>query len=250
MRSAVLLALAAAVSAQTFEVASIKPSSAGIRGYSQPPAKDGRFWARNVTLKMLIAEAWGVQEYQVDGGMPWVGIDRYDIEAKYAGKADTSRWHAMLQAMLAERFHLAIHRGAKEMQAYLLTPAKGGSKMKPAKDPDCSASPVSPLCGGFRIHNRSELTGESVSMQQLAMTLGELLRVPVVDQTGLTGPVDLQVEWTPDGVSNAGENGPDATTVGISIFTAMQNQLGLKLMPKKAAIEVIVIDGAEKAGGN
>ncbi len=246
-----MLALAAAaVSAQTFEVASIKPSAPGMRGYSLPPAKVGRFSAGNVTLKMLIGEAWSVQEYQVDGGPPWAATDRYDIEAKYTGKTEMARTRAMIQAMLVERFHLQVRHEQREMQAYMLTLAKGGSKMKAARDPECSASPVSPLCGGFRLHNRSELAAESVSMQQLAMTLGELLRMPVVDETGLAGLVDLKVEWSPDGVSNVGEDGPQASTLGVSIFTAMQNQLGLKLAPKKAPIDVIVIEKADKATAN
>src|SRR5579883_980379 len=120
MRSAMMLALAAAaVSAQTFEVASIKPSAPGMRGYSLPPAKVGRFSAGNVTLKMLIGEAWSVQEYQVDGGPPWAATDRYDIEAKYTGKTEMARTRAMIQAMLVERFHLQVRHEQREMQAYM-----------------------------------------------------------------------------------------------------------------------------------
>jgi uncharacterized protein (TIGR03435 family) len=247
---ALLAYLALGATAQTFDVASVKPSAPGQRGWSLPPARNGRFWTANVSLKMLIGEAYGVQDYQVDGGPPWIDADRYDIEAKYTGKADIVRSRAMIQALLADRFQLTIHRTQKEMQAYMLTLAKGGSKMKDAKDPECSASPVSPLCGGFRIRNRNDVTGESVSMQQLSDILAQLLRTPVVDQTGLTKPVDLHVDWVPDGVSNSGEDATPASALGISLFTAMQNQLGLKLSPKKAPIDIVVIDRAEKATAN
>lgn len=119
----------------------------------------------------------------------------------------------MIQGLLAERFHLDEHAEKKEMPVYAPTLAKGGSKMKSAKDPDCCR--------------------------------------PVLDQTGITGVMDLHTEWAPDGISNSGEGDQGrAAGDGLSIFTALQTQLGLKLLPEKGLVSVVVIDRAEKGSEN
>jgi len=234
----------------SFEVASVKLNTSGIRGWSVAPPKNGKYSATNVTLHMVIAQAYRVHEFQVVGGPGWIDSEYYDIVAKYAAGADSSKIHLMLQALLADRFQLSARRTKKEMPVYALTLARSGSKLKPARDPDCSASPVSPICGGFQIRQRSRVTGESVSMQQFCDVLGGLLSQPVLDETGIQGVVDLHTEWSPDGVSTISEAGQSVAMEGASIYAALQEQLGLKLTARKDLADQIVIDRVERPSGN
>ena len=129
-----------------FDVASIKPARPEARGYSIRPFP-GRLSAENVTLKLLIAEAYHVYDFQVSGPK-WIDSERYDLEAKIGGDAPPSKaqLRAMLQKLLADRFGLSVRRESKEMPVYMLEEGKGGSKLQPAKHPD---GPV-----GFRVFQR------------------------------------------------------------------------------------------------
>src|SRR5690349_20813815 len=120
-----------------FAVASVKPAKAGARGFSIRPLP-GRVSAENVTLKLLIGEAYHVQDFQISGGPRWAAIDRFDVEAKVEGSAQPAprELRTMLQKLLEDRFALKVRRDSKEMQAYLLSPAKGGVKLQSAKNPE------------------------------------------------------------------------------------------------------------------
>ncbi len=216
---------------QTFEVASIKPSTgAGTETRRYP---GGRFTATGVTLKALIQRAWDVKDFQVSGGPGWVNADRFDLEAKASttGMVEGSSLAGMIQALLAERFKLEIHHEIREMPIYSLVVAKSGAKLTP------TISTAQTWSKG-----NGSLTGTKVPMEMLAGDLleAQLSRV-VVDNTGIKGDFDIHLTWSPD-------NG--AEQIGVSLFTAIQEQMGLKLESAKGPVDVIVIDRAERPSEN
>ena len=255
-----------------FEVASVKPNASGNNDLSMRPPVDGRFTATNVTLKMLIALAYKVRQLEISGGPTWITSDRYDINAKAADvnvSGDQSRF--MLQRMLEERFKLEVHRETKELPVYALLPAKNGLKILDAKEGSCIATasnpprastpgqPFIPVCGSF-IVMPTGLEGKKISMAQLANTLSGIVGPPVIDKTGYAGGgFDFHLEFArevtaslPNLASASGDNGLGTAgdSAGPSIFTALQEQLGLKLEASKRPVEILVIDRAEKASAN
>jgi uncharacterized protein (TIGR03435 family) len=250
-----------------FEVASVKPNTGAGRGIQIGSPSPGRFHAENVWLRLLIQTAWNVQDFQVSGGPGWAGSDRYDIDATTGGKTPFEQTRLMLQALLEERFQLVLHRESKEFPVYELTAAKGGLKIQASKDGDCvTRSPEMPApvpgqappryCGSSSFSPRS-LDGAAISMQQLTRLLANTLQRQVVDKTGFAGTFDVHLKWTPD-QSTPGLMAPDvampaapaADDPGLSIFTVIEEQLGLKLQAAKAPMEVLVIERAEKPTGN
>jgi uncharacterized protein (TIGR03435 family) len=249
---AVVLGLSA--QAQTFEVVSVKPADPNARG-GRISFPNGTFTATGITVKNCIALAYNIPSYQLAGDPSWIGDQRYDIVAKMAaGEVKAPRdpermpqMRAALQALLADRFQLVIHRETKMMPAYALVVAKSGFKLKETTDDGK---------GNFS-SNRGKFTAHEISMEILARNLSGILSSPVVDATGIKGVFDLTLEWSPDEVqspvkaggevSEAAEPGAPA---GPSIFTALQEQLGLKLETQKAPVEMIVIDRIEKATAN
>ena len=163
----------------------------------------------------------------------------------------------MLQTLLADRFKLTTHRTTKELPIYSLVVAKGGSKLHEAnsgeiKGPDGRPEPPGSSLIGFR---SGELTGQNLEMDQLARLLTEQTGRTVVDNTGLKGNYDLTLNWTPDQIAPNGlaGGGPDSSTSsepGPSIFTAIQEQLGLKLQSQKGPVEILVIDHVERPSEN
>jgi uncharacterized protein (TIGR03435 family) len=238
-----------------FEVASVKRNTESVLTISgvQPEA-GGRVSAEAATLRQLIASAYQVRDSLIFGGPSWTASDRYDIEAKAADPVDwDSGLRQMLQALLSDRFQLRVHREKREMPVYLLSVAKGGSKLRKMQEA-CTPGPNG-FCGGF-VTRIGLITGEKASLAQLADTLSVILDHPVLDQTGLEGLFnDVKLEWVPD-ETQYGTWGPQAykrsvsDPSGASLFTAMQEQLGLKLESGKGAVEVLVIDAAEKPSEN
>ncbi len=268
--------------APTFDVASVKPNKTGGMGVRIMFQPGGRFNADNITLKFLVRLAYDVQDFQISGGPPWLNSDRYDIEAKAEGppegdmrtmteeqrQADMKRRRLMLQALLADRFKLTLHKESKEAPIYALVVAKNGPKMKelppeppPAPDADPKDPPDKPDPkhmvmgrGGMRM-GRGELTGNGVKLSFLAEALSNPLGRTVVDKTGLKGDYNFELKWTPDesqgpGFRGAGDAPPPPDANGPSIFTAIQEQLGLKLESQKGPVDLLVIDHAEKASEN
>ena len=233
-----------------FEVASVKPNKSGARGWSLAPPSGGRLNARNVTLRDLIVEAYRIQEFQLAGGPGWLGSERYDVSAKADGNASKRQIHDMLQTLLVDRFQLKFHRETRELPIYALSVAKSGIRMRQADAGECPSPPVpNQPCGGFRIWMRSHISGNRVSMEQIADALSQMMGRTVVDKTGLHGNFDMKLEWTPDESQVRGLEKPDAplpNQEGPSIFTALQEQLGLKMESQKGPVEVLVIDHAER----
>lgn len=232
-RTAVLyLTIAAPIQSQTpeFEVASIKPSPPGARGATFYNPTRERFAITSVTAKALIAYAYDVRDFQVSGGPGWVTSDEFDIVAKPQGDFSGAAILAMAKALLADRFSLRLHSESKEMPVYALVVAKGGLRLTP------SVGQGPEVRGG-----RGRLTARNVTMGMLAAQLsGRVLGRSVLDQTGVSGQFDINLEWTPD------EN-PDG---GPSIFAALQEQLGLRLETRRAPVDVLVIDHVEKPTAN
>lgn len=251
-----------------FDVASIKPNTSGARGVRIGAPSPGRFNAENVWLRFMIQLAWNVKDFQVLGGPGWAASDRYDIEATAGGSATLEQMKPMIQALLEDRFHLAVHSETKELPVYELVTAKGGIKPQTSKDGSCVArssafglpapgqTPPN-VCGNMMMSPRS-MSGNGISMRQIATALSNALQRTVVDKTGLSGVFDVHVEWTPDqstpGLMAPGlapvANQPSADDMSGSIFSAIQEQLGLRLQPAKGAVEVLVIDHLEKPSEN
>ena len=255
----------------TFEVAAIKPSAeTGFRtGIQMQPG--GGLRVNGATLKMLLTIAYDVREFQIVGGPSWISSDRYDILAKASGtgsetqtndprhmtdtqmKTVREQMQQRLQALLAERCQLAIHRETKEQPVYALLVGKNGPKIQPVETKDGGAQPRMMM-------GRGMVNGQGVELQMLATVLSNQLGRPVLDRTGLKGHFDIRLEWTPDpgqsitplgGAPPPGVQAPPPPDPnGPSIFTAVQEQLGLRLESQKGPVEMIVIDRVEKPSEN
>ncbi len=230
--------------AKEFEVASIRVSPPGVplenSGGSYSP---GRFHAKNLSLKELIQVAYQLDGFQLSGGPSWMNTDRYIVEAKAEGNVDRDQINQMLQALLVKRFNLKLHRDFKESSIYELALADGGLRLGEPQQAGIEDRRVS---GPMRHHPEFL----NVSVPELASILGTLLRTSVVDKTGINGRFNFKLSYTPDGKRN-GEPDEDSTSVdGDSLFTAIQNQLGLKLQSVKGKVEVLVVESADKPTEN
>jgi uncharacterized protein (TIGR03435 family) len=249
-----MMAVAGWVSAQApkkpaFEVASIRPDVFGSHPRSIQYSAGGRFTASNVPLRALIEEAYAIRDFQVSGGPDWVNRDQFNIAAKAEGDASKGQVRVMLQTLLAERFQLVLRRESKEVSVYTLTVGKTGPKLKEVKLDEDNAT------RGMRFGGIGRIAGAMATMPQLVVMLSDIklngsaiLDRPVLDRTGLTGVYDFKLEWS------AEEQSADRTTstnpAGPSIFTAVQEQLGLKLESTKAPVEFFVIEQAGKPTEN
>ena len=245
----------AGTEALTFEVVSIKPSKAGAGGPRMSPSPGG-FVAANVTVKMLIRAAYRVDESSMSGGPGWLDTAQYDVTAKTEQRAAEEQLRLMLQKLLADRFQLRVHRETKPGTAYALVPAnKNGPGLRQANAAECSAAtPSANPCGRFRKSAQGQITGEKVSMAELAHFLSAFTGLPVSDHTGLSGVFDISLRASSDDrVNGAGSKespGSDPDPSVPSIFTALREQLGLKLAPAKGAAEWLVIESAKKPSDN
>lgn len=269
---------------QSFEVASIKPSAEDGRKVRIGISPGGRFNASGVSVKMLIQQAYDIRDFQITGGPGWLSSERYDIVAKAETTLTRENIKVMLQSLLAERFNFKFHRENKQLPIYTLVVGKNGPKLRKSEiqsDPsEDGASPKVPPPGnpgappladvravrggpggqGAMIRmGRGQLNAQMAGIKDLATLLAQQVGRPVVDKTGLEGKYDFNLEWTPDESLRAagplGDGPPrDAAPVGDSsgpsIFTALQEQLGLKLESEKGPVEVLVIDHIEKASAN
>lgn len=239
-----LMTAALAKPQSQFDVVSIKLAPPGARnsGYRRSPA--GVLNATNVTLKMLVAYAYDVREYQISGGPGWFETERYEILAKGDPAAPepsstserTALMRTRVQAMLTDRFHLTLHRTAKELPIFHLVIGKNGPKG--LRESTASQSDL--------VDNGHHLTCHKTSLDSFARIFlqGELRR-PVLNQTNLPGEFDFTMDWTPD----EGRDQP-ATGDSPSFFTALQEQLGLKLVPAKGPVEILLIDHADHPSEN
>jgi uncharacterized protein (TIGR03435 family) len=229
-----------------FEVASVKRNLLGSRPWLVPPV-GGRFVATNVTLRQLIGVGW---KQRVSGGPSWVVTDGYDVSA-VAPEPNVSadEFSLMMQNLLKDRFALRVHTETHEARVYVLRPAKNGLKLPDAKPEPCiygrkppDANPQAG-CGGMNVTSES-IVDEKVSMQWFARVLGGVLGRPVLDRTGFTGSFKVLLEFAP--VAPGG----DTDSTKPSIFTALEEQLGLRLESEKGTEEVLVIDHVERPSAN
>ena len=268
-----------------FEVASIKPDKSG-SGMSRMRFTPDGFDATNIPLQFLLREAYGVEDDQISGAPNWAGSEHYDIEAKVDGadvaklsKLSFDQRRLMFQPLLEDRFKLKTHWETKELPIYVLVKAKSGAKLHEAKPDDTYPDGIKGPDGAARpgrmmMMGRGHVTGQGVPLTFLTRVLSQQLRRTVVDKTGLTGKYDFTLQWTPDESQGPmsqkqpaiqyADQGPtfpkppgqptdstaSAESSGASIFTAIQEQLGLKLEAQKGPVKVLVIDGVEKPSEN
>ncbi len=253
-----LLAQNVARNRPSFAVASIKPDKAN--SPVEGGFGNGQGRGRNVTTKYLIALAYRIQEFQILGGPGWIGSDRFDVEGKAEDPAaDPDQLRLMMQSLLEDRFQLKLHSETKEASVYALVVGKDGPKIKLSADqisPTVNGpapSGAGPNHGAMRL-GRGSLTGNAVALSLFIRLLSQQLNRTVIDKTNLTGRFDIQMQWTPDvGEESLGPGGttlPPPETSGPSIFTAIQEQLGLKLVSTKGRVESLVIDRVQMPSAN
>jgi uncharacterized protein (TIGR03435 family) len=249
-----------------FEVASIKPYTdpggpgPHLVGFSNKPGSP-RMDMTGVTFKMLMAYAYAVRDFQIIGGPAWITSDQYDIQAKAedgvilatTGMRDRNVPDPMalrIQSLLDDRFKLKSHRETRDLPVYELALAKGGSKLKLSADqaPPQQGGPAEP---GSLFTQRSSsgwtMQATGVPLSSLMSALSELTGRPVVDRSELkAGLYDAKLQWTENG-----DPGPAAAdSEQLSIFTALQQQLGLRLVSSKGPVQVLVIDTVQKPSEN
>lgn len=269
----------------TFEVASVKPAAPQAMARLQGSANGGpgtpapgRIEFTDMPLKALIMRAYDVQSFQVSGPS-WMDSQRFDIIAKVPEGATTQDARIMLRNLLADRFRLKLHKGRKEAAIYELVGAKGGPRLKDAAQtaavpPNAQdAPPTAPLRNkdgmlktphgqlGIQAtaNGRMRMQGDAVTMARLTEVLGMVLARPVVDKTGLTGTYDVTLDFSPEGLG-PGPRGPEPAEAGASpaeaprssndsgktIFTALQEQLGLKLESRRETVDLLIVESVEK----
>ena len=232
-----------------FDVASVKPSNPNsTNGTVVSMTPGGRLHAVNATLKDLIETAYDVRSFQIEGGPKWAD-SKYDIDATPGslpqGAMVSPGWTNVrfeVQALLKDRFQLQLHRETRTAPIYSLAIAKGGIKSS-------ALSATQTLKMGINA-GQGTMLGEAASMTQLAYKLSRLLQRPVVDNTGLEGNYDFKLEWAFDPEPSAPDGQPADSSVGGSIFSALQEQLGLHLEATKGPVDVLVIDHVDKPSEN
>jgi uncharacterized protein (TIGR03435 family) len=235
-----------------FDVAAIRPNPGDTTGHSHiwSSASDGNFKAQNVTAMDLIRYSSGMPETRIAGGPAWMRSAKWNVEAKSDLAMDAQlrgldsvpareQKQHMLQALLADRFALKAHEENRELPIYALVVAKGGPRFQPSK------------INGTTINNGNAyitVTGSDHTVALLAEQLSRALGRVVVDRTGLDGRYELSLKWTPDDAA-----APSSTAnadAGPSIFTAIQEQLGLKLESGKGPVPILVVDHIETPSEN
>jgi uncharacterized protein (TIGR03435 family) len=234
--ASILLAAALAAQGPSFEATSIKPNRSD-RGGSSIRVSKGRVTMENVTLRKLTLWAYGIpddREYALIGP-GWLGADRFDIVATFAGDSQAEVL-AMTRRLLSERFRLAGRLETRQLPTFALVAAKNGPKIRPAED------------GAPKTESRpGRLDATRITTGKLCDLFARMVGRPVKDETGLAGLYSFTLEWTPDETQRAAppEDG-QARASGASLFAAVEEQLGLKLEGRKGAVDVLVVDHVER----
>lgn len=241
--------------AYTYDVVSIHKAAPNQRGERIGPGAQGGLRMQNVTAMLMLTFAYGVRNYQIAGAPGWASSDRFDVsftpdktEASLGPNITVSELESVMgrqkqrtQAVLRDRFGLILRAETHELPMYALIPAKGGPRLsRPA------AGDRGPLLGG----NPGRITGRGVTIRMLADQLSGVLGRPVSDETGLDGPYNFDLAWTPDSPAQAAPDEPASPTGGPSLFTALTEQLGLRLESRKGPVQVYVVEKIEKPGEN
>jgi len=233
----------------TFEVASVRLNKSGVRGGSTEFSKGGeRFTAINMPFGALVLIAYNITVRQLSDPPEFVS-EKYDVIAKAEHSVRSDEMLRMLQALLADRFKLVIRRETREVPVYALTLARGGPKLQPAASPDSHASvPRTPAHASGNEVRSGHVAFQAESMSDFAWALTRMAGIGdriVVDQTGLRDRYDFELKFGRDRLGP--ENVPSQDP---SIFSALQEQLGLKLESKKAPVEFLIIDHVERPTEN
>ena len=248
-----------------FEVTTVKQNVSGSTASSESGNRGDRFTARNVPLYFLILDAYELRDNQLIGAPEWVREKAYDVVGTFPAGTQPSlhEMHLMLQQMLRDRFGLQLHHDQRDLPAYDLVLARKDGRLGPhihESTLDCAAwiaagrpkltsarpSPVAPngtqpVCA--MLATRKWLSGGSQTMADLTGPLQSMVGRPVVDKTGLTKSYDIDLQWSPAGLpaDNGASSSPDSADAP-SIFTALEEQLGLKLVAHKETFDVIAVD--------
>jgi bla regulator protein blaR1 len=245
-----------------YEVATVKPNKTG-DGRVMLMFKPDGVSMTGTPVQMMLRAAFGVEDDRILGAPGWVKTDRFDIEAKVSpedapklDKLKRDQRMLMLQPFLVDRFGLKFHHETRELPVYALVVAKGGPTLKESK-PDAAPGDGSPARHSTMINGRGKIEAQGSSMENLTHVLSPQVGRTILDKTGLTGSYDYTLNWTPDFLPPPGgaEGGPPSgdpvpDSNGPSLFTALQEQLGLKLESQKGPVDVIVIDHIEQPSPN
>lgn len=243
---------------ETFDVASIKlTANDGSGGTYYSPQPGGGVKISGATLKSLMQYAYDIRDFQLSGTSGWMNTERFDIIAKgngvgpgaqdYMNMTDAQRANLFkvirtrLQALLKERFQLTVHEETKELPMYALVVAKGGVRMK-STDPEAKT--------GTSVVSQRKFEAKRATTDDIARGLAGQLGRPVQNETGLTGFYDFKMEWTPEPSPTSGPSDGASDPIGPSLFSALQEQLGLKLEARKGPMMVIAVEKAEKPSEN
>jgi bla regulator protein blaR1 len=246
-----------------YEVASIKKADPSARGVRIGPGAQGGLRTTNTNLMVLMTFAYDVRDYQIIDAPGWARGEGFDVSftpdkpevLPKPGEGDAKSLETMMdrqrqrmQAILRDRFSLKLRLETRELPIYVLTPAKNGSKLKPPeegeKGPSMMMNP-----------EKGELTGVGANMRMLTNVLSNILKRPVVDQTGVEGTFDMKLKWAPDSFVGGPSGAPPSESPapeadGPSIFTAITEQLGLRLESKKGPVTVYVVEKVERPSEN
>jgi len=239
--------------AASFEIISIKPTNPNrptpTGTFTYP---GGRIIITNYSLKMLIHEAYSIDDDQISGGPGWTSDERYDIEAIPPASSEASKFSPatrktppspemllMLQSLLTDRFQLKLRTDTKMGRGYALVVGAHGAKLTETKNHD--AFKVVSYGRTGKADRPDFFDAENASMPMLAARLASIFRCPVLDQTGINGNFDFKFEFAADDAES--DSGP-------SIFTVIQESLGLKLVSIKTPVEILIIERAEKPSPN
>ncbi len=260
---------------EKFEIASIKPAEPGL-GVIIRQLSPGRLSLDHAPLPYLIQSAFGARPWEVSGGPAWMSSAYYAIDAKAPRPADSAAVWRMVQPLLEERFNMKWHREKKVMQVYVLSVERDGKLPKPKEESCAKVDRRTPLaqpaagkrtlapCGSIVMPvspPRAEMYGGQIQMAALVDRLISILGRPVIDQTGFTGTFDLELEFefTPPRPYPHPIEGPPSESpaplatdpsIAPSIFTALRQQLGLRIRPDKAPVDVVVIDSIQRPSSN
>jgi uncharacterized protein (TIGR03435 family) len=235
-----------------WDVATVKPHASDDPSMSWRMTQDGLSLI-NLPLEQMLCSAWDLKPYQIEGLTGWMKSSTFDLTAKVSGdnvaaynKLNTAQRRQMLQNLLSERFHLKVHTETRTLPLYDLVVDKSGSKLMPTtvlipSSPEEEKAHPEKYKGSSTSMGPGMFEGTAIPVRSLASQLANAVSKPVHDATGLTGSYDIKLHYRPDDAPSTGD-ASDAP----SIFSALQEQLGLKLVPTKGLVEILVVDAAQK----
>lgn len=260
LATATVLAQSRTPDTPAFEVASIKQNTSGSDNFGFNARPGGLMVAINVSARQIVTYAYSMQNSRVEGGPDWLDTVRYDVTAKASEAATPDQMLLMFRTLLADRFKLNVHTDARDTPIFALVPARAdgrlGPQLRASTVIDCDAARAAqargaaiaagdgrPICGGRA--RAGVITAGAVSMEELARNMSRLVGRVIVDRTGLQGRYDFDLKFTPEGElsATAADRGPDAIP---SLYVALEEQLGLKLEPQRAPVNVVVVDSIQR----